>query len=113
MDQTSAPLCLCLVGGSPVRVWGLTAFDRLRRIAARLGATAADDPGHIPRDARALFVRADVLVEERLMQALLKRPGSVLVAGESERPAAVCADAGRHADALEVLGGGRAAGWLM
>jgi phosphatidylglycerophosphate synthase len=112
MDQTPSPLSLCLVGTSPLRVWGLTAYDRVRRIAARLGAAAVDEPRAVAAQARVLFMRADVLVEERLMQALLKRPGSVLMAGTPERTVAACADPGHHAEAVELLNGGRAAGWL-
>lgn len=76
---------LQILGGCPVRLWGLTSRERLLRQAAGLGVAA----GEAPQD-RVLLVREDYLYEPRTLSGLMQR-GGVLMDNASAAAAAVAA----------------------
>jgi phosphatidylglycerophosphate synthase len=61
-----------IVGESQVRLWGLTAAERLRRQLRSAGVEIA------PAADRVLLIRADYLFETRTISSLLAQPGTVL-----------------------------------
>ncbi|MFD1331060.1 CDP-alcohol phosphatidyltransferase family protein, partial [Methylopila musalis] len=69
-----------LLGRSEVRIWGMSAQERLTRQLGRAGArdvrTALDG---IAPDAQVLLLRVDHAFEQRLVDALAIRPGAALV----------------------------------
>jgi phosphatidylglycerophosphate synthase len=62
------PLFLRLIGGSPVRLWGLDSRQRLQRLLP--DAKLVDDSSTLPNSARVLLARADYLFDPRLILAL-------------------------------------------
>lgn len=70
---------LCIVGDSAFDLFGLSGADRLRRQFARAGLTeeiALADIG--THGGPIVIVRADAVIDQPLVQALLKRPNFVL-----------------------------------
>jgi len=87
-----------------VRIWGLTAGERLRRSMARAGCAEVQTlaPGErieAPRDGDALVAREDRIYDERLVEALVAAPGTLLVDPEAGTGVAACV-AGERADEL-------------
>jgi phosphatidylglycerophosphate synthase len=74
------------VGGSEVRIWGMSPQARLERSFRRLGLAVAE-PGAPPADATVVLAHAGWVFDESLVGALAKRPGAVLV-DETGRPVA-------------------------
>lgn len=100
------PVSIRLVGTCPTTVWGLSSVERMRRVGRRLGvpSVAADD---VPATGRVLFIRADILLEDRLVKALLAREPMALIAdiGGTAQVVAVRSD-GDHEAARAALGPG-------
>jgi phosphatidylglycerophosphate synthase len=97
------------VGGSEVRIWGMSPQARLERSFRRLGLAVAE-PGGPPADATVVLAHAGWVFDESLIGALAKRPGAVLV-DEAGRPVAAhvpAADA--QAVAARLLAGEVASG---
>lgn len=98
-----------LMHESPVRLFGLTGRERLRRVLARLGVSldetlvAPDRPP--PAGAAVLILRADYLYDERILAGLCGRPGTVLVDADGRAVAAHLAAA--DADAVAALHAGQ------
>ncbi len=68
-----------VIGDTPVRVWGLTARERLRRQFRQVkGVAPIDDLGDLPEESAALIVRADYVTEARTLNLLTAEPGVVL-----------------------------------
>ncbi|MFL1877284.1 CDP-alcohol phosphatidyltransferase family protein, partial [Hansschlegelia beijingensis] len=65
----SAPTAL-LVGASEVRIWGMSAAERLRRQLKRVGVTDVREAAEAPAGGRALLFRLDHAYEQRLVEAL-------------------------------------------
>lgn len=104
------PRCIRLVGQDDTRFWGLTHLERLRRIGVRIGVTDVADAA-APAVGPTLFIAAPVLLEDRLIAALLDNPGIVL---KDEKPVAVSCDAARGADAIAILTSGVVSdGWTV
>ena len=72
-----------VVGACPVRLWGMTTSERLRRTLVRAGV-----PMEAPGDGPFLAVRADWVLDESLIKALAARLDTVLVAETGEAVAA-------------------------
>ena len=89
-------------GGGDVRIWGLDHIERLRRIGQRIGVADVSE-ATTPATGTTLLVAAHVLLEDRLMAALLDAPGVVLTEGA---PVAACCDAARAAEVAEILRSG-------
>lgn len=72
--------------GAAVQIWGLTPEERLRRCLARAGCTeiALVSPDHsdAPATGTVVVCRSDVILDERLVTALVERPDTLLVAPE-------------------------------
>ncbi len=94
-----------VVGGCKTVIWGMSGEERARRALLRAGcATVSFDVSRIDAGARVLAQRADMVVEERLLNALAGSPNTVLVdASEDRLPAAVHADPGRAPAAAAYL----------
>jgi len=99
-----------------VEIWGLSPTERLRRCLERAGcrsiqvleAGAAASP---PHEGPCVIARADRIYDERLLEALAKAPGTMLVDGSKGpapgTPVAACVEAVRFGEALEWLRQGR------
>jgi phosphatidylglycerophosphate synthase len=75
-----------LLHESPVRLYGLTGRERLRRVLARLGVELLG-PG-APPPAGGLILRGDHLYDERVLAGLARSPDTVLVDGTGQAVAA-------------------------
>ncbi len=101
------PLEVRIVGSCDVALWGLHPVDRLRRILAPLGIDALRDESDVVADsASVILLRADVVLEEVLVKALVNSRNVVLVLPSR--------DGGRQAVAAHVPGkrAEEAAAWL-
>ncbi|HUF56017.1 MAG TPA: CDP-alcohol phosphatidyltransferase family protein [Thermohalobaculum sp.] len=95
-----------LIGGSPVRLWGMTAAERLRRLLARAGvADVAAWDGTAAAGRPHLLIRGDHVFAAALIPDLLARPGAVLL--HEERPVAAHVDAGAAGRVAEAMDAGR------
>jgi phosphatidylglycerophosphate synthase len=102
-----------LLGEGPVPLWGMPSSELLRRALARAGVTeVAAWPGAAPTPGRGhLLLRADHVFEARLVAALARAPGSLLLDPEEGRPvAAHVVGADRAAGVAAALEAGRPAG---
>ncbi|MFN4089891.1 MAG: CDP-alcohol phosphatidyltransferase family protein [Alphaproteobacteria bacterium] len=80
-----------ILGTCETRLWGMTGAERLRRAFARAGLPETDAWAAA---GAVVVVRADFLVEERLIRDLIAAPGALLVqAGPDGRPVPVAAHA--------------------
>lgn len=71
-----------LIGSSDARIWGMSAAERLRRQLKRVGcADVRETTDGLPADAHILVLRVDYAYEQRLIDALAKRPDSALRSG--------------------------------
>jgi phosphatidylglycerophosphate synthase len=95
-----------------VQIWGLSPTERLRRCLERAGCTpilvlAPGDAADPPRKGLCVIARADRIYDERLIDALAKAPGAMLLdatdGGAPGEPVAACVDAERFGEALEWL----------
>src|SRR5215470_18077451 len=97
---------LASTGASQVRIWGLTAGERLHRSLARAGCAEirALAPGQrieAPRDGDALLARDDRIYDERLVEALAAAPGTLLVDPEAGCGVAACVAGERAGELVE------------
>lgn len=102
-----------LVGRSGVELWGLSQGERWRRLLTRAGAGEPLAEGHaLPTAGRTILVRADCVVEDTLVQALVRTPDVILtvVGADGERRAvAAHVAADRAGEAVRWLERGRMA----
>src|SRR5262245_5948773 len=75
---------LATPGSVATRIWGLSPAERLRRSLVRsgcgpLGTLGPDDALDAPREGICRLARADRIYDERLVEALAKAPGTLLV----------------------------------
>ncbi len=78
-----------LLADSPVKLWGLSSRERLRRQVAQVpGLSLRDGAAGAPALEPVLMLRADYLFEVRTLKALLSRPDTVLRCAVDGRPAA-------------------------
>jgi phosphatidylglycerophosphate synthase len=94
--------------GAAVQVWGLTPEERLRRSFVRAGcdeiAVVAPDHTDASRAASTVVCRGDVILDERLVTALVEKPDTLLTTPELG-PVAAHVDAADLALAQAVLSG--------
>lgn len=88
-----------ILGSGDVRLWGMTARERLRRTFARAGVAVVDGP---PAAGTVVLALAGWVFDESLIAALVKRPGALLVA-EDGTPVAVHVEANRVTEAAAAL----------
>ncbi|GIW42601.1 MAG: hypothetical protein KatS3mg076_3178 [Candidatus Binatia bacterium] len=73
-----------IVGASPVRLWGLSSDERLRRQLDELGVrTVGPEKLESSGAETVVLVRGDYLFDSRVLQALVGRPGTALRALDS------------------------------
>ena len=98
-ETTAAPAGMIL-GAGEVRIWGMTARERLRRTFARAKLAVVET---VPASGGVVLALGGWVYDESLLATLAKRPGSVLVTDDGEAVAAhVPADrVGEAAAALE------------
>ncbi|GLK69834.1 CDP-alcohol phosphatidyltransferase family protein [Hansschlegelia plantiphila] len=99
-----APVAV-LVGASDVRIWGMTAAERLRRQLSRAGVTdVRPNADGLVEGGRVIALRLDYAYEQRLIEALVERAdvaltvdGALVAAGVASQtaPAAIAALEGR------------------
>lgn len=96
-----------LFAESPVQLWGLSSRQRLERILKKLNIDSwIDTPEAAASGDTILLLRGDYLYDERLIQNLIKKPGTILqlaTNGSNQSVAAhvAAADAKRVIDLLE------------
>jgi phosphatidylglycerophosphate synthase len=74
-----------ILGAGEVRIWGMTARERLRRTFVRAGLTVADAP---PASGWVVLALGGWVYDESLLTTLAKRPGAVLLTDAGEAVAA-------------------------
>jgi phosphatidylglycerophosphate synthase len=99
-----------VVGRSDVRLWSLSADERLRRQLAQSGdVTLVDDLETLPDDVPVLLLRADFLFEVRTLKGMLEQPGRFLEHAGTKKVAAAMTTAHNACAVRDVLLGGTAA----
>lgn len=97
---TQAPPAGLIQGAGDVRIWGMSAAERLRRIFRRVGVTVAEQP---PTAGTVVIALGSWVYDESLIRTLAARPGSVLLTDDGQAVAAhvPAARAAETAQALE------------
>jgi len=109
MAETAAAPAGMILGAGEVRIWGMTARERLRRTFARAKLAVVDAA---PASGGVVLALGGWVYDESLLATLAKRPGSVLFTDEGEAVAAhVTAD--RAAEAAAALERGADPGGLQ
>ena len=68
-----------IIGDPPIKLWGLTPRERVRRQITHVAdATPIDDLGTLPGEALVILARGDFLTEVRTFRRLLSHPGTLL-----------------------------------
>jgi len=102
-----------VVGHCDVRLWSLSADERIRRQLAQAGDVTVEESleslDALPADARVLLLRADFLYEVRTLKSLLERDADTLLQHADGVPAAALTNAGQAARLRDVLETGSAA----
>ena len=89
------PSAAYIVGASNRGLWGMTGRERAARLAGRLGLAVVNrTEAEGLRDGTLLLLRADAVLDEALVRALLGHPGGCLVvaAAEGVTPVAMSID---------------------
>lgn len=89
-----------IVADSPVRLWGLTGRERLRRQLRALGTDVSVGGDALPETGRILVLRADHVMETRALKGLLALDGVLVADG---KPIAAHVDAGLAGTALQAV----------
>jgi len=71
-------IAVIIVGECDKELWSLPPHIRLARLTAKAGAGQMKPLANLKADEPALLVRADAVIEERLIRALLAQPGTIL-----------------------------------
>lgn len=94
-----------IVGSSPVRLWGMSSAERLRRSLARAGVADVRLDGATEAagsEVPTIFVRADWVFDDALVANLARAEGTLLLADTGE-PVAAHAAPGQAAEAIQAL----------
>lgn len=91
------------IGSNPVRLWGMSSAERLRRECVRNGvpevrAWDGQDKGHAQ-----LLLRTDFVFDEVLVRDLIQAPGTILIDAESGEPVGAHATAEQAASVAAML----------
>ncbi len=97
-----------ILGAGDVRIWGMTARERLIRTFARANMSVVDAA---PSSGSVVLALGGWVYDEALLATLATRPGSVLLTDDGE-PVAAHLPAERVAEAAEALGRGADPGGL-
>lgn len=107
-------LATAILGDSPVRIWGLSARQRIARQLQRAGASAPRDSVEqaAAEGGSVLLLQGQWVYDEPLMRALLQaQDGTVLFDESGIRPVAAKASAEQAPQAAAALQGSPAANW--
>jgi len=107
-DGAATPAGMILSAGD-VRIWGMTARERLRRTFARAKLSVVETA---PASGGVVLALGGWVYDESLLATLAKRPGSLLTTDDGEAVAAHV-PAGRVAEAAAALGRGADPGGLQ
>ena len=78
-------IAVIIVGQADQMLWGLSPETRLARLTTRVGAGRIKAVSQLESDEAALLIRADAVIEERLIRALLAQPGLILTANSNNK----------------------------
>ena len=73
-------IAVIILGQANQKLWGLSPETRLARLTTRAGAGRIKSLSQQGSEEPALLIRADAVIEERLIRALLAQPGLILTA---------------------------------
>jgi len=73
-------VAVIIVGQADQQLWSLSPQTRLSRLSTRAGAGPVKSLSKLAPEEPVLLLRADAVIEERLVRELLKRPGLILTA---------------------------------
>ncbi len=100
------PIHALIQGESPVKLWGLSARERLgRQLREAGGAELVAGPGDLPATGPVLLLNAAFLFEVRTLSALMEKSKVQLKHPSTGRIAAVMTDAGGLEEALGCMNG--------
>ncbi|MGE4322935.1 MAG: CDP-alcohol phosphatidyltransferase family protein [Sphingobium sp.] len=90
-----------LIGENPIRLWGVTLHERVRRIAAADGLAMDDGAGdEAPAQRPALLINSAYAFDPQWLRFMVERPGCVLTIDGTPAIAHVTAAAGDAAQAM-------------
>ena len=82
---------LCFIGESEIRLWSLTAVERLRRQFAReMSVQEIQIDEAARRNGPVIFIRADAVLDQPLIPVLAKQHGLVIMGGHRQVDPARC-----------------------
>ena len=100
------PIHALIQGESPVKLWGLSARERLgRQLREAGGAELVAGPGDLPPSGPVLLLNAAFLFEVRTLSALMEKSKVQLKHPSTGRIAAVMTDAAGLEEALDCMNG--------
>ncbi len=68
-----------IIGDSPVKIWGLTSYERKSRVLKSAGVThIVDDIAAVPEGSSVLLLRGDLLFDDRVINYLVQTPDTLL-----------------------------------
>ncbi len=73
-------IAVIILGQADQMLWGLSPETRLARLTARAGAGHIKLLTQLGPEEPTLLIRADAVIEERLIRTLLAQPGLILTA---------------------------------
>ena len=89
---------------SPVRLWGLTSTERLKRQLREIGGIDwIEAAERLPASGRVLLLNGHYLFEIRTLTGLLQNPDAILVSPADRKPVAALVDASQAAAAANHL----------
>ena len=99
-----------ILNESPVKLWGLSAGERLRRQLKEAGGVEmASTAEEIPDSAQVLLLNGNFLFEIRTLSGLLQRSHSLLLDPDDSTAAAAIVDASEMETAMEIVAGRKGA----
>lgn len=96
-----------IIGDNPVRLWGMSSAERLRRQCVRIGVTQVRAWDGMDHGQAQLLLRSDWVFDEVLVRDLARRPGTILVDARNQEPVAAHVLPDDVADVAEVLNSSR------
>jgi len=100
-----------MLSDSPVKLWGLSSKQRLRRQIREMGGIDwLENMADLPPGGSVLLLDGNYLFEIRTLRNLFERPDSILHCASEGRPAAAFVDAEHAALAASYMGTGTEAG---
>ncbi|MFV3127811.1 CDP-alcohol phosphatidyltransferase family protein [Niveispirillum sp. KHB5.9] len=104
--ETPMPMA-ATIGDNPVRLWGMTSAERLRRQCVRNGVKEVRAWDGLDSGNAQLLLRTDWVFDEVLVRDLAKRPGTILVDARNKEPVAAHVAAEDASEAAAMLSSSR------